>query len=183
MRTFSDASPCVSEAFGVYEGMGTGVVLAETVESVEALYEQAYQRFSADVFRFLLAWTNDRAAAEDLMQETYIRLWGHRASIDWDRPILNWLLVTARRLASNRFRSLRRRLVVTGTGSTSGDVVSARWLDVRQALDTLTPLERTALILVAVEGWSYSDLAVVLKTTDGALRAAVSRARDKLEVA
>jgi RNA polymerase sigma-70 factor (ECF subfamily) len=54
---------------------------------------------------------------------------------------------------------------------------------VRQALDTLTPLERTALILVAVEGWSYSDLAVVLKTTDGALRAAVSRARDKLEVA
>lgn len=178
-----DEAPCVSGACGVYEGMGTGVALAETTESVEAHYEEAYHQFSADVFRFLLAWTNDWSAAEDLMQDTYIRLWQHRASIDWERPILSWLLVTARRLASNRFRSLRRRLVSTVPSSTSGDVVSARWLDVREALDLLTPLERTALILAAVEGWSYAELAVVLHTTDGALRAAVSRARDKLEVA
>jgi DNA-directed RNA polymerase specialized sigma24 family protein len=62
-------------------------------------------------------------------------------------------------------------------------MVHVRWLDVRQALGTLTPLERTALILTVVEGWSYADVAEVLHTTDGALRAAVSRARDKLEVA
>jgi RNA polymerase sigma-70 factor (ECF subfamily) len=163
--------------------MGAGLALAETLETIESRYELAYQRFSADVFRFLLAWTNDWAAAEDLMQETYLRLWQHRGSMDWERPIVNWLLVTARHLASNRFRSLRRRLVVLRQEPTSDELVSARWLDVRQALGTLTPLERTALILTAVEGWSYADLAVVLKTTDGALRAAVSRARDKLEVA
>jgi RNA polymerase sigma-70 factor (ECF subfamily) len=160
--------------------MGAGVAVVETVESQ---YELAYQRFSADVFRFLLAWTNDWAAAEDLMQETYLRLWQHRGSIDWERPIVNWLLVAARHLASNRFRSLRRRLVPMRVEPTSDELVSARWLDVRQALGTLTPLERTALILTTIEGWSYSELADVLETTDGALRAAVSRARDKLEVA
>lgn len=152
-------------------------------EPVERQYERAYERFSVDVFRFVLAWTNDWTSAEDLTQETYLRLWRHRAAIDWDRPILPWLLVTARRLASNRFRALRRRPPLVGSERPSDESVHVRWLDVRQAMGRLTPLERTALILTAIEGWSYADVAGVLQTTEGALRAAVSRARDKLEVA
>jgi DNA-directed RNA polymerase specialized sigma24 family protein len=50
-------------------------------------------------------------------------------------------------------------------------------------MGTLSPLERTALVLTAVEGWSYAEVALALRTSDGALRAAVSRAREKLEVA
>jgi len=152
-------------------------------EPVELRYVRAYDQFSVDVFRFVLAWTNDWTSAEDLTQETYLRLWRHRASIDWDRPILGWLLVTARHLANNRFRALRRSLPPVASERPSDESVRDRWIDVRQALGTLTPLERTALILTAIEGWSYADIADVLHTTDGALRAAVSRARDKLEVA
>jgi len=37
-------------------------------------------------------------------------------------------------------------------------------------------------VLTAVEGWSYAEVAAAVGTTDGELRAAVSRARDKLEV-
>lgn len=152
-------------------------------EPVERRYERAYDRFSVDVFRFVLAWTNEWTSAEDLTQETYLRLWQHRASIDWDRPVLAWLLVTARHLASNRFRALRRSLAPVGSERLSDESVRVRWLDVRQALGRLTPLERAALILTAIDGWSYADVAGVLQTTEGALRAAVSRARDKLEVA
>jgi DNA-directed RNA polymerase specialized sigma24 family protein len=47
----------------------------------------------------------------------------------------------------------------------------------------LSSLERTALIMTAVEGASYEEAALVLATTAGALRAAVSRARTKLETA
>jgi RNA polymerase sigma-70 factor (ECF subfamily) len=161
-------------------GMGEAVAM---VDSAERQYQLAYDRFAGDVFRFVLAWTNDWTSAEDLTQETYLRLWQHRASIDWDRPIIAWLLVTARRLANNRFRALRRRLAPTRSALASDELVRVRWLDVREALGTLTPLERTALITTAVEGWSYAEVANVLKTTEGALRAAVSRARDKLEVA
>jgi RNA polymerase sigma factor (sigma-70 family) len=56
-----------------------------------------------------------------------------------------------------------------------------RWLDVRAALSKLSALERAALLLTAAEGWSYADVAEALGTTSGALRAAVSRAREKLE--
>jgi RNA polymerase sigma-70 factor (ECF subfamily) len=160
--------------------MGAEVAVSEPVE---LQYERAYDLFSKDVFRFVLAWTNDWTSAEDLTQETYLRLWQHRASIDWERPILPWLLVTARHLANNRFRALRRRVTPTRSDPGPDELVRARWLDVRAAVETLSPLERTALILTAVEGWSYPEAANILHTTDGALRAAVSRARDKLEVA
>lgn len=146
-------------------------------------YEHVYMEHSAEVFRFLLAWTNDSSAAQDLTQETFARLWAHRRSIDWGRPLIGWLLVTGRRLATSRYRSLRRRLLPTAPEPFSDEAVRARWLDVRASLQTLTPLERVALILTAVEGWSYSELAELMGTTDGALRAAVSRARAKLEAA
>jgi DNA-directed RNA polymerase specialized sigma24 family protein len=47
----------------------------------------------------------------------------------------------------------------------------------------LSPLERSALVMTAIEGATYEEAAVVLSTTAGALRAAVSRARTKLETA
>ena len=80
-------------------------------EPAELAYERAFDAHWLDVFRFALAWTNDWAAAEDLAQEAYLRMWDHRQRLDWERPVLPWLLVTTRRLATDRFRTLRRRLL------------------------------------------------------------------------
>ena len=91
----------------MYVGVTTQVAIAE---STEVAYERAFEEHWSDVFRFALAWTNDWTAAEDLAQEAYLRLWDHRGRLDWDRPVLPWLLVTTRRLATDRFRALRRRL-------------------------------------------------------------------------
>lgn len=146
-------------------------------------YQRAFEQHWDDVFRFSLAWTNDWAAAEDLTQEAYLRLWQQRLALDWERPVMPWLLVTTRRLATDRFRSLRRRVLPRGVEPSFEESVRARWLDVRAAMATLSPLERTALVLTAVEGWSYAEAADALRTSAGALRAAVSRAREKLEVA
>jgi DNA-directed RNA polymerase specialized sigma24 family protein len=45
----------------------------------------------------------------------------------------------------------------------------------------LSALERTALVMTAIQGATYEEAGRVLGTTAGALRAAVSRARAKLE--
>jgi DNA-directed RNA polymerase specialized sigma24 family protein len=49
-------------------------------------------------------------------------------------------------------------------------------------MDRLSPHDRAALVLTAIQGFSYDEAAVALDATPGALRAAVSRARAKLEV-
>ena len=72
------------------------------------------------------------------------------------------------------------RLSMTAS-ATLDPAVHARWLDVCAALDRLSPLERSAIVMTAIEGHTYDDAATVLGTTAGALRAAVSRARTKLE--
>ena len=154
---------------------------------LELAYERAFDTYWNDVFRFALAWTNDWGAAEDLAQDAFLRLWDHRSRVDWGEPVLPWLIVTTRRLATDRFRSLRRRL--SGSGSATPSTASAdpasraRWLDVRDAMAQLSPLERSALVLTALEGATYDEAAAALGTTAGALRAAVSRARAKLETA
>lgn len=164
----------------MYVGVTTQVVIAE---STEIAYDRAFEEHWSDVFRFALAWTNDWAAAEDLAQEAYLRLWNQRGRLDWSRPVLPWLLVTTRRLATDRFRALRRRLLPTSQPANLDQAVQARWLDVCAAMADLSPLERTALVMTAVEGASYEEAGRVLGTTAGALRAAVSRARTKLEAA
>lgn len=149
-------------------------------------YERAFAEHWTDVFRFALAWTNDWAAAEDLAQEAFLRLWDHRTRLDWARPVLPWLLVATRRLATDRFRRLRRAISGSTDEPATGlhdELARARWIDVRGAMDSLSPLERTALVMTALGGFTYDEAATVLGTTAGALRAAVSRARTKLETA
>ncbi len=156
-----------------------------TAEPIDFAYERAYEEHWTQVFRFALAWTNDWTAAEDLAQDAYLRLWNSRAGLDWDRPVLPWLLIATRRLATDRFRALRRRLLAGAQPEPldADPALRARWLDVSAAMANLSALERTALVLTAVEGASYEEAGRVLGTTAGALRAAVSRARSKLETA
>jgi RNA polymerase sigma-70 factor (ECF subfamily) len=168
---------------GVFEDVTSEMAIAEPVELA---YDRVFADHWTDVFRFALAWTNDWSAAEDLAQEAFLRLWDHRSRLDWSRPVEPWLLVTTRRLATDRFRRLRRTLTGSAHEPTTGlddEATRARWLDVRAAMAVLSPLERTALVMTTLEGLTYDDAATVLGTSPGALRAAVSRARSKLETA
>jgi RNA polymerase sigma factor (sigma-70 family) len=175
-------APCVSRVAVVFEGVTTTMAIAEPTELA---YERAFSEHWTDVFRFALAWTNDWTAAEDLAQDAYLRLWNQRGRLDWGRPVLPWLLVATRRLATDRFRMLRRRLAApTHAAAVNEDpALRARWLDVCAAMDGLSPLERSALVMTALQGLTYDEAAHALGTTAGALRAAVSRARTKLETA
>jgi RNA polymerase sigma-70 factor (ECF subfamily) len=78
---------------------------------------------------------------------------------------------------------LRRRLLATTHAAPidADPALRARWLDVANAMGDLSSLERTALVMTALQGATYEEAARVLGTTAGALRAAVSRARVKLE--
>jgi RNA polymerase sigma-70 factor (ECF subfamily) len=157
-----------------------GVIVRIASSSTDAAYDSVFKQHWQDVFRYALAWTNDWAAAEDLAQESFSRLWQHRRTVDWGRPLLPWLMVTTRRLATDRFRRLQRRVLGTPSATSLDETVMGRWLDVQAAMSRLSPLERTALVLTAIEGHSYADSAEVLDISAGAVRAAVSRARSKL---
>src|SRR6188474_2804263 len=119
-------------------------------------FEEEFRRHWLPVFRFAVGWTNDWAAGEDIAQEAFARLWANRDRIDWSRSTLPWLLTTARHLATDRFRRIRRLAGhAIGAGRTGSLDENARvgWLDAQRAMATLTPEQRSALVLTAVLGF------------------------------
>ena len=150
----------------------------------EAEFDTTFDRYWLPVFRLALAWTNDWAAAEDLTQDAFMKLWANRTGLDWSEPMLPWLLITTRRLATDRFRRLRTAFRASNSaGATSASVdvdARLRWLDLQPKLVALSPMQRSALVLTAVLGLPTDKAAEVLGTSAGAVRAAISRARANL---
>ena len=156
---------------------GSATTGAADVRVFEAAYEQAW----LPVFRFALAWTNDWAAAEDLAQETFLRLWNRRDTVDWSEPVLPWLLVTTRRSATDRFRRIRRSLAFHAPVDTAPDSdARLEWLDLRAGFGRLSPLERSALVLTTIEDLDAAAAGAILGIGANAVRSAASRGRQKL---
>ena len=155
-----------------------------TPRAGEALaLEEAYDKYSRPVFALLLRMTQDRAAAEDLLQETFLRVWRSGGSFDPNRgALLPWLLTVARNLALDRFRSSaerqRRRESLAETAPEPW--VKARgeaWVDgrreaesVRETLDKFPPEQRRAIELAYFEGMSHSEVAAAMDRPLGAVK-------------
>lgn len=151
--------------------------------SPDDAFQRAAEELWTPVYRFALAMTNDLAEADDVAQEAFVRLWDRRATIDWSEPILGWLLVTARRIAVDRFRSFARNLRLRPRPAPPLGVDAATieaFADLRQQLAALTAAERTTILLSTAEGWSAEEIGAALGISSGAVRAAASRGRAKL---
>jgi RNA polymerase sigma factor (sigma-70 family) len=151
-----------------------------TPADADRQFEEAFERHWLSVFRFALAWTNEWRSAEDITQEAFLRLWSNRTRVDWSAPTLPWLLTASRRLATDRFRRLRRIATLTPQAVSPDENVRVKWLDVQAAMQRLSPEQRAALVLSKVIGMDTDSVAAVLGTTPGGVRAAVSRARERL---
>ena len=155
---------------------------ANAPDSHAGAFEAAYQAAWLPVFRFALAWTNNWSAAEDLAQEAFLRLWDRRATVDWLEPVLPWLLVTTRRTATDRFRRLRRAVAVRGpVAIVPGSDARIEWLDLQASFRALSALERSALVLTALEDLDAARAGDILGIEANAVRSAASRGRRKLK--
>src|SRR5581483_10806894 len=74
-----------------------------------------YERHRNPVFKYQLKLTGDPALAEDLLQETFLRVYEHLDRFDATRPFRPWLYQIARNTALNALRARRKK--ESGTGA------------------------------------------------------------------
>jgi len=74
-----------------------------------AAYETLYGRYEGVVRRQLLGTVRDETAAEDLVQEVFLRLWTRAAQWRGEGALGGWLIRAATNLAFNYLRSMQRR--------------------------------------------------------------------------
>jgi RNA polymerase sigma-70 factor (ECF subfamily) len=155
-------------------------------------FDRVYDRYRAPIFGFLLRLTRDRPLAEDLLQETWLRVARGARALAPDSRLKPWLF----RIAYNLFVSHRRwsalnlarlgTLRALGPGEvdhhTPEEAHAANDLQRRleSALGALKAEHREVLLLVAVEGMEPQEAAEVLTVSAPALRQRLKRARDAL---
>jgi RNA polymerase sigma-70 factor (ECF subfamily) len=149
-------------------------------------FEAAFDAHHARVLAFALRRVDDRAAAEDVVSETFAVAWKKRDLIP-DEPLV-WIYAIARRIVANHRRSetrrgrLQQRIESVDPPSLAGDtaaIVEER-AAVAAAFATLSATDQEVLRLVAWEDLSTADGARVLDCTPAAFRVRLHRARRAL---
>ena len=88
-------------------------MIARTVAGDAAAFATLYDRHARAVYGLLLRMVGDRPIAEDLVQETFMRVWQHAPTFDQERGNpLPWMLGIAHHLGLNEHRRRRLRPVV-----------------------------------------------------------------------
>lgn len=67
-------------------------------------FAQLVQTYSPRLFRFLYQRTGNRQDAEDLLQETFLRVYQHLSEFDTEQSFSTWIFTIAWRLAANHYR-------------------------------------------------------------------------------
>ncbi|MGE0399503.1 MAG: RNA polymerase sigma factor [Kofleriaceae bacterium] len=157
-------------------------------------FDQLYEQAAPRLLGFLTKLGGQQALAEDLLQETFIKIHRARASYIRTSDPLPWMFAIAHRTFIDEVRRQGRakvRLAVTDElpevatdlrGSSGDDDASTDELvrEALAALQTLPTSQREAVVLTKLEGKSVAEAAAIAGTSAGAMRVRMHRGYEVL---
>jgi RNA polymerase sigma-70 factor (ECF subfamily) len=159
---------------------------------------ELYDRYGRIAYTLILRIVRDRAVTEDLVQESFLRIWNRAQGFDAERGALGpWILAVARNQAIDYIRSVQGRVWSDMAPADSdhpgvfrdweGEMLEGVQLErVRGALSRLTDNQRTVIELAYFEGLSQSEMAdrihQPLGTIKTWIRSALKTLREELSM-
>lgn len=168
-------------------------LLKRTAAGMREAFDELVVRHQAAVFRFARAATEGAAAAEDVLQETFLAAWRAAATFQGRSAVRTWLLTIARNQAWHQ-REREARLPMddvplpelgeaAGWGDRNpeeGALRSQRRECLARALEALGPEEREILVLRELEELTGEETAAALGIGLAAMKSRLHRARLRL---
>ena len=173
-------------------GAGDGDLLARLQRRDPQALAELYDRYGGIVFRLILRMVRDTGTAEDLVQETFLRVWNRAGGFDSGRGAVGpWLLAVARNRAIDHLRSRGARGENTiELNETENPALFAdppadplhfdTVRHVQRALERLTPQQREAIELAYFEGMSQSEIAQRMQQPLGTVKTWMRRALEQM---
>jgi RNA polymerase sigma factor (sigma-70 family) len=151
--------------------------------ATQRAFEPVYALHYRDIYRYLLGLTRSPTDAEEIAAETF-----ERALRAWNvvpEPPLPWLLLTARRIVTDRWRRARRlaQVVLGLRGETRTDAGEGRtefWLWFEAIAGVLTARQREVLLLRYQRDLTDADIGSIMGITESGVRSLVARALEIL---
>jgi RNA polymerase sigma-70 factor, ECF subfamily len=167
-----------------------------------AAFEEIVRRYQGRLLTVIRHLVPDGDAAEDLVQEVFLRVFRARFSYTPTARFATWIFTVAQNVASNarRNRARRREVQVASAGDGSQEIggmetlakdasamMPTRIADrkeastvIRAAIEQLNERQRLALLLCKFEGMNHSDIAQTMKMSAHAVKSLLARARANL---
>lgn len=165
----------------------------ENVDSFNILVHRYKNRLINFVYRFV----KDYDVAEDIVQETFLRVFRHRHNYKAIANFSTWIFTIAGNLAKSELRRRKRwklfsvdavdedekKFDIPDTKILPDRATSVSMLEesIQDAIETLQVKYKEALILRDIEGMSYKQIADITGVPVGTVKSRVNRARKKLQ--
>jgi RNA polymerase sigma-70 factor (ECF subfamily) len=154
-------------------------------------FERLYRSHVGRVYALCLRLLGDPDAAEDAVQEAFLRAWTRLASFERRSAFSTWLHRLAVNVVLDRHRAAKRRPLDLAADPAEGALerVAAAGsrpdgsIDLERAIAALPPGARTAFVLHEVEGYRHREIAEMTGTAEGTWKAQLHRARHLLKEA
>jgi RNA polymerase sigma-70 factor (ECF subfamily) len=152
-------------------------------------FEELVDRYKTRLVNVIYRMLNDQNEAEDLVQETFLRVWTHRQDYDFSYCLSTWIYTIALNLAKNELRKRRKfkffsLLEMTEKGLELPDPKlgpSALGHMLEGAISKLPGKYKEAFLLRDVEQLPYEEVAQILGVPLGTVKSRVNRARAVLK--
>jgi RNA polymerase sigma-70 factor (ECF subfamily) len=173
-------------------------VVAAFLDGNKRAFGELVERYQTRLLNFIYRTTGDRERAEDLVQETFIRVYRHLHRFDQSKKFSTWIYTISSNLAKNELRNRSRNPLVlfqTLMKNRQADERPLEWEDntyrpddlfrkrhlksqVDAAVDQLPEHHRTVFILREMEGKTYEEIAEITSTNLGTVKSRLNRARN-----
>ncbi len=165
-------------------------VVARAQSGDQRAFERLYRENLGRVFALCLRMTGDRADAEELTQEAFVRAWQKIGSFRGESAFSTWLHRLTVNLVLTEFRTRqRRRDRVKLTDDLSEHDAPARSaaprerVDLESAIASLPEGARQVFVLYEIEGYKHDEIASLMGIASGTTKAQLHRARRLLREA
>lgn len=145
-------------------------------------FSALYAKYASDVFRFAMYLSGNRAEAEDITSETFVRAWAAPGPIAM-ATVKGYLLTIARNLFLQELRKrshavpLDENLRDPHPGPDEQTETKAQYVAAITRLQQLPEIDRAALLMSAFEGMSYAEIARALGISLPAVKMKIHRSR------
>jgi RNA polymerase sigma-70 factor (ECF subfamily) len=187
---------------GGLQELDDSALVAAFLEGNKRAFTELTERYHTRLINFVYRTTGDRERSEDLVQETFIRVYRHLHRFDQSKKFSTWVYTIASNLAKNELRNRARNpLVLFQTIRTSWDSDDRplEWEDntyrpddlfrkrhLRQMVETavaeLPEHHRTVFVLREMEGKTYEEIAEITGCNLGTVKSRLNRARNSFAV-
>lgn len=143
-------------------------------------FEQIVRDHQASVTAFARSHVHNPTAVDDIVQETFIRVWRYLPSYRNEGSFEGWIIRICRNVAKDFVRKNPAQSEMTDVFEAPSQNTDAQ-SDVMSAIAQLGTDHRLVVTLCLVLGYSYEEAADILNVPIGTVRSRISRARDALQ--